>query len=124
MTFNWNATDNHTTAQNSETATITVLCTNDAPVAVDDTTNGTGGTTQSIDVLANDTDPDNGYPSIETLSVSGMSLPSHGTLSVVNSQFEYTPDISYYGTDSFLYVAVDQSGAVSNTGTVTITVAP
>jgi hypothetical protein len=74
-------------------------------------------------VLANDTDPDNGY-SFQTFSISGMTLPAHGTLSVNGSQFQYTPDISYYGTDSFLYVAIDQSGAVSNTGTVTITVAP
>jgi len=38
--------------------------------------------------------------------------------------FEYTPDEFYMGEDSFTYVAIDQSGAVSNTGTVNITVAP
>ena len=30
----------------------------------------------------------------------------------------------YVGTDTFMYVAIDQSGSVSNTGTVTINVAP
>jgi hypothetical protein len=42
VTFNWNATDGNATAQNAETATINVLCTNDAPVAIDDTVSGTG----------------------------------------------------------------------------------
>lgn len=30
----------------------------------------------------------------------------------------------YVGSDSFLYTMVDQSGAISNTGTVTLTVIP
>jgi hypothetical protein len=40
------------------------------------------------------------------------------------SVFEYTPNALYIGTDTFTYVTIDQSGAISNTGTVTINVAP
>jgi hypothetical protein len=38
--------------------------------------------------------------------------------------FEYTPSALYVGTDSFTYISIDQSGAISNTGTVNINVAP
>ncbi len=77
----------------------------------------------NLDVLANDTDVDSPYVP-QTFSLDTYTNPSHGTLSIVGNQFQYTPDLPYYGTDSFTYTMQDQSGALSNTGTVTITVAP
>ena len=64
--------------------------------------------TQNIDVLLNDVNPDSGY-TFETLTLSGVSGPTHGTLSVAGSQFEYTPDIAYFGSDSFMYIVTDHS---------------
>ena len=96
---------------------------NDTPVAIDDTMNATGGVLATFDVLANDTDPDSSYE-LQTNTITGVSLPANGTLAVNGTQFEYTPNFAYFGSDSFTYTITDQSGATSNTGTVNITVAP
>ena len=104
-------------------ATVTTTCVNDAPVAIDDTMNATGGVLATFDVLLNDTDIDTSYGP-QTFSITGVDLPVHGTLAVNGTQFEYTPNFVYIGSDSFTYTITDQSGAISNTGTVNITVAP
>ena len=51
-------------------------------------------------VLANDcVRPGRG----ETLAVSGVTDPDHGTASFVAGSVSYTPDPAYFGTDSFAY---------------------
>lgn len=69
----------------------------------------------------NDTDPDNIYVA-QSLTITGNSLPAHGTILITGNTFDYTPDANFAGSDSFTYVISDQDGAVSNTGTITITV--
>jgi hypothetical protein len=59
-------------------------------------------------VTLNDIDPDSAYEA-QTFTVSGVTLPSEGTLVASGSFFEYTPDESYIGEDSFTYVVIDQS---------------
>jgi Bacterial Ig domain len=104
--------------------TINVVCTNDAPVAVDDIYSSTGGTLQTMSIGSNDTDIDTVY-SLQVFTPYTYTNPAHGTLSIVGNNFEYLPNAPYYGSDSFTYTIIDQSGAVSaNTGTVTISVAP
>lgn len=71
----------------------------------------------------NDADPDAIYQS-QTYTVAAVTLPSHGTLVASGAVFEYTPDGLYMGADSFTYEVTDQSGATSNVGTVTLSVAP
>lgn len=83
----------------------------------------TGGQLAILDVTTNDTDIDTAYEA-QTYTVSGITLPAEGTLVASGATFEYTPNFVYMGTDSFTYVTIDQSGAISNTGTVTINVAP
>jgi large repetitive protein len=122
-TFDWRAFDQFNRYADPITATVTTTCVNDTPVAIDDTMNATGGVMATFDVLANDTDPDSPYEA-QTYTVTGVSLPANGTLAVNGTQFEYTPNFVYIGSDSFTYTITDQSGATSNTGTVTITVAP
>ena len=96
---------------------------NHPPVAVNDTFYATGGIASNLNVIANDTDPDSPYTQ-QTFTISGYTLPSNGTLSVVGNQFQYTPTSTYYGPDTFTYTIQDQSGALSNTGTVNINVTP
>jgi hypothetical protein len=57
-TFDWRALDQFGREADPTTATVTTTCTNDAPVAIDDNTNATGGVMAAFDVLANDTDVD------------------------------------------------------------------
>lgn len=75
----------------------------------------------TLNVMANDSDADHPYDP-QTLSISGYSLPSHGTLSVVGTGFQYVSDTPYIGSDSFEYSISDQDGNLSNTGTVTLNI--
>ena len=70
-------------------------------------------------VLANDTDTDG-----DLLTATIVNSPSNGTLSLnADGSFLYTPDNDFNGSDSFTYKANDGK-AVSNTGTVSITINP
>ena len=81
---------------------------------------GTALTVAAADgVLKNDTDVD-GDP-LTAVVVAG---PSHGTLTLSpNGSFTYTPAANYLGPDSLTYQAKDPSNVLSNTATVSMTVA-
>ncbi|HYH72722.1 MAG TPA: Ig-like domain-containing protein, partial [Nocardioides sp.] len=90
---------------------------NAAPKAVDDTATTPQGTAVKVDVLANDTDADEG----DELSVESVTKPAHGTaVAAADGTVTYTPDKGYSGMDTFDYVVTD--GTDSDTGTVTVTV--
>jgi VCBS repeat-containing protein len=107
---------------NIATVTITVNPVNDAPIAFNDFFTTDEDTILNViapGVLNNDTDIEN-----DPLTAILISDVSHGTLNLSsNGGFEYTPDINYFGSDSFTYKANDGS-ANSNTATVTITITP
>jgi hypothetical protein len=95
--------------------------TQDLPIVVDDTIGVEMSANVTLDVMANDLDPDSPYAP-QNLTISGYTLPSHGTLSVVGTGFVYTSDTPYLGADSFTYSIADGDGNLSNTGTVTLNV--
>ena len=64
------------------TVTITVVGTNDGPVAVDDTGSTDAGTPTVIDVLANDSDPDDDVLSI----VPGSPVAENGIVEIVDGK--------------------------------------
>ncbi len=89
---------------------------NEAPVAV----------AQSIGALEDDTVPillSAGDPDGDPLTYSIVSGPATGTLSGTAPELTYTPAADFNGSDSFTF-EVDDGLAVSNTATVSITVAP
>jgi hypothetical protein len=92
---------------------------NEAPVAVAYGVSTAQNVELVIDVLANDTDADAG----DTLTVSSVTQPANG--SVVNNMANvtYTSNTGFSGTDTFTYVATDDT-AMSNSATVTVTAAP
>ena len=99
------------------TVTVTVTGTNDGPVAVSDTATTVEDTAVSISVLTNDTDLDG-----DTLSVSAVTVPAHGTASVnPDGTIAYAPAANYNGPDSFSYTVGDGNGGTA-TATVTVTV--
>ncbi|AYN27949.1 tandem-95 repeat protein [Buttiauxella sp. 3AFRM03] len=53
-------------------------------------------------------------------TVTAVTQPSHGTLTLVNNVLTYTPDTGYVGSDSYTYTVV--SGGITETATVTINV--
>ncbi|UTF61348.1 Ig-like domain-containing protein [Gilvimarinus sp. DA14] len=101
------------------TVTVTVDPENDPPVAVNDnvTVAEDSGATV-IDVLANDTDVEG-----DLLSVTAVTQPSNGTVTLVNGEVRYTPDANFTGQDTFTYTVSDGNGG-TDTGTVTVTVDP
>lgn len=89
---------------------------NSPPVAVDDTGATVGVQPVSVDVLANDTDPDG-----DPLTIVGSTDPSSGTAACSATECTYTPDAGASRTDSFTYTISDGRGGTA-TATVTITV--
>ncbi len=118
-TFTYRAIDGDTNS-NLATVTITVVGTNDAPIARDDQYSTPEDTVLVIaapGVLANDSDPDG-----DGLATVIASLPANGWLTLnLDGGFTYTPNTNFSGVDSFTYRASD-GGATSQVATVTITV--
>ncbi|MFO0869322.1 MAG: Ig-like domain-containing protein [Pirellulales bacterium] len=108
---------------NSSVATVSlsVVLSNVAPVAVNDSYTVGSGILLTIGagsgVLANDTDA-NG----DVVAAQLMTSPAHGTLTLNdNGSFTYTSTAGYSGSDSFTYRASDGT-LNSNTATVTLTI--
>lgn len=112
-------------AGSSGTATVTirVIPPNGRPVAQGDVyTVGEDGTLKvpAPGVLANDTPPGN-LPLTARLQAG----PTNGTVTLrPDGSFIYTPNLDFYGSDSFTYRAVDVNGGASAPARVTLTVTP
>ena len=87
-------------------------------VASADTVSIPVGTSVTIAVLTNDTDPD-GNP----LTITAVTQGAHGTVTRQTTSVTYTPAATFVGTDSFTYTITDGQGA-SATATVTVNVLP
>ena len=102
----------------SDVAAIAVRV-NAAPQPAHDAASTMEDQAATIDVLANDTDPDG-----DTLTVTGAGAPAHGTAAVnADGSISYVPTANFHGTDSFSYSVSDPSGATA-TAVVTVTVTP
>lgn len=101
ITDGWDAVDS---------ALVTVNVTNSAPVARDDSATTNADTSVTIDVAANDSDPDG-----DTFIVAAItSQPSNGASTRLNDRdVRYTPDAGYTGDDSFTYQIRDAFGATA-----------
>ena len=105
------------------TVDITVTVTNDPPVANDDSPSTSEDVGVTIDVAANDTDPDaNLDPTTTNTACVGCSTPSDGSLTNNgDGTFDYTPNQDFNGPDAFVYEICDTLG-LCDTATVSITV--
>ncbi|MBT3428296.1 MAG: Ig-like domain-containing protein, partial [Gammaproteobacteria bacterium] len=115
----WVVNDSNTNSS-GVTSTITIADTNDAPVAVDDTINATENRvfTSSTDLDANDTDVDGNSL---TVTAGTFSTSQSGSLVLASDgSYTYTPATDFTGTDTVNYTVTD--GALTDTGTLTITV--
>jgi hypothetical protein len=89
---------------------------NFAPQAVDDVAQTVEEQPVTIDVLANDSDPDQ-----DPLAIGWFTQGVNGLVSVDNQMIVYTPEAGFVGTDTFAYIASDSQGGQSQ-ATVTVTV--
>ncbi len=124
--FTYRVRDQHG-ASSPATVTVTISGANDAPVAVADNVGLSDSVAASlIDVLANDTDVDDG--DTKFLDIVPAASTNGATLSVVGNSVRYDPGNIYdyladgqTGTDDFTYQMRDGSGATSS-ALVTISV--
>ena len=135
-TINITVTDG-TTVSNTAVSAITVSTATATPIASTFGVTGDEDAT-SIPVTLNATDPNGTINSFRVIA-----LPTNGTLSltpggvsiVAGTNYAvtpaqtatlplfFTPNANYNGAPTFTYLATDNSGATSNTATITITVA-
>ncbi|MFJ4457367.1 Ig-like domain-containing protein [Pseudomonas sp. NPDC089392] len=120
--FNYRAVD--AKGLKSEPATVTInVAPNQAPTANPETV-ATLAVPLTINVLANDTDPEGNVP----LSVGNITQPAtgRGTVSTDGTTVTYTPPatVTTAFTTTFTYQARDSLGALSTPGTVTVNVSP
>ncbi len=88
------------------------------PYVMNDTDTTPEGVSVSVDVLANDSDPDG-----DSLAILSVSNGQNGTVSITNGIVRYVPNSGFVGTDKFSYIATDSNGG-TGTATVTVTVGP
>jgi hypothetical protein len=97
----------------------TNIIVNNPPVAVDDAIEVTMNSTNDVNVLANDSDP-NGHAIVITNIVS---QGSKGTASIVDGVVYYVPNTDAFGRDSFKY-GISDIYNVRATGTVSVLIRP
>ena len=119
--FNGQVTVNYTLSDGTDTAmgvlTITVTPVNDAPIAnPDSATILEDAVTTNINVLSNDTDPEN-----DSLTISDASTNT-GSVSVAGSNLAYTPEADFNGQAVINYTLSDGTDTAS--GVLNITVTP
>ena len=114
--FSYTITDGHGHTAIGQVKVTVGAAPNRAPTAVTDTVTTNYGAAVTINALSNDTDPEN-----DTLTVTGNTQVSNGTVTRSGNTFTYTPRSGFSGADSFSYTISDGKGN-SATGTVNITV--
>ncbi len=109
-------------APGAYTSPVVTIISNTPPVAVDDTATTDEDTNVVIDVLANDSNAEDGTPLPGT--VTDAYGAAHGTLTIsLFGSIIYTPNADFFGTDSFTYEVTDSLGARA-AATVDVTVEP
>ncbi len=102
----------------TDTASVTVAV-NGPPVAADDEASTLEDRPATVDVLANDTDPDG-----DALTVASATDGGHGTTRVNgDGSISYMPAADFTGSDAFTYTVSDGRGGTATAG-VRVTVAP
>jgi endoglucanase len=89
---------------------------NVAPTANNQSVNGDEDETLTITLSGSDSDG-------TVVSYQIDQNPAHGNVSLSSSTATYTPDSGFFGSDNFKFSVIDDDGAVSNSATVSITLA-
>jgi ribosomal protein S3AE len=91
---------------------------NQPPIAINDTTQTPEDTAIDIDVLSNDSDPEE-----DPITITSITQPNHGAAVNNTTDITYTPDDNFSGKDSLQYHITD-GNSHTDSATVYITVTP
>jgi triacylglycerol esterase/lipase EstA (alpha/beta hydrolase family) len=96
--------------------------TNIPPIAMDDVAQTVPNQPVTVNVLANDSDPDG---TLDPGTVTLTAQPGNGTATVdpYTGAITYTPNPGFAGTNTFAYTVQDDLGSTSGDATVTVVVA-
>lgn len=119
--FTYTVQDDDGAISNVATVNISIAAPNQPPVAVDDSTTIDDGTSTVIDILGNDTDADGIINAASVVIVDQPLQAASFSVDPVTGQVSYTHN-GFGNSDNFTYTVLDDDGAISNTGTVTINV--
>ncbi len=109
--------DSSGAVSNTGTLQITVKGVNDPPVATNDQYRVNIASSSLLDVIFNDYDYDE---NLDRNSLEIVSQPRGGTVHVNDGKFEFTPNQTVLGDDSFTYRIRDTDGLYSQTSVVTL----
>jgi hypothetical protein len=114
-----------TQVSNTASVTVTITPVNDPPVANPDNLTAIANLAATLNVLANDTDPDGAADIVAVASLSAVTpaAGTTGTATVASAGNTVSFAATAAGIYSFTYRARDAAGALSNPTTVTVTVA-
>jgi outer membrane protein OmpA-like peptidoglycan-associated protein len=101
-------------ATSTASVAVTVVKPNHAPVATDDFAVAGFNQPVTIDVLANDSDPDG-----DALTLTSFTQPANGTVTRSGDKLVYLSKLNYIGLDRFTYTVSDGKGG---TATAAVTV--
>lgn len=104
-------------SSDSATVEISLSAVNDSPIAQDFRVTTKEEQPVSIDAKISDVDGDD-------LTVSIVTQPKLGSVSLSNNQLRYIPDQDAFGEDQFSYKVIDSAGSESAPALVTIVVEP
>lgn len=97
----------------TQAITLTVNAVNHAPTTPGGTNNIQFNTSTSIQLTADDGDPDK----TQTLTFEIVTQPQHGTITNFNAAtgaLQYAPTAGFLGTDTFTYRVLDNGGTANN----------
>jgi serine protease AprX len=114
--FDFNAQDSIKRSIALDTFSIAINPRNDTPLLADDSAVTVAGQPVSIDVLANDVDPEG-----DALAITAVGAPSVGVVAIQGAQLIYTPPPGFTGTVTFSYTVTDSNGAGAS-GQVVVTI--
>ncbi len=109
--FGYSISDGH---GHTASATVNVTVLNQPPVAVADTPTVALNTPTPIDVLHNDSDPEN-----DPISITAVTAPVHGTAVIASGMITYTSTGGSTVPDNFTYTIADDHG---NSASAAVTV--
>jgi len=120
-TFSYTAQDT-VGATDTASVTVTVSPLPDPPVANNDSASTNQATPITINVAANDSDPDG---NLDPTSMALVGLPANGAaVNNFNGTVTYTPNLGAFTSDTFTYQISDLTGLTSNIATVTVHINP
>jgi hypothetical protein len=103
------------------TATVSITIGNTPPVAVPDNSAIVSGAAATVNVIANDTDPDGDALNLVAGSASITSTPAGGTLSVgTGGSLTFTAAATFVGTATVKYSVSDGPASASGTWTIDV----